>query len=122
MPPQPSTAIPLPLTPEVAAALVAERCYVDAGFRNRMLENPKEALRELYRERHGKDADIPWDDLNIVIRKNTDNTWYVPTRIPDATEETVIAKAGAAIASALLSAEEVQQGVAIETQGLSENS
>ncbi len=57
--------------PEVIAAQVAERCYKDADFCKRFIDNPKKTLE------HESGAKLP-DELNIVVCKNANGTWHIP--------------------------------------------
>ncbi len=58
-------------TPESLAALVAERCYKDAAFRQDFLANPKGVVEKILGESLPADAEV-------VACRNDDKRWYIP--------------------------------------------
>ncbi len=58
-------------TPESWAALVAERCYKDAAFRETFLADPKGAVEKLIGESLPADAEV-------VACRNDEKRWYIP--------------------------------------------
>ena len=60
----------LPHSPEVSAAVVAQRCREDADFRQRLKKDPKATIFE------GQEKQ-PWDDVKVVVHENTPDCWHV---------------------------------------------
>ncbi len=58
-------------TPESWAALVAERCYKDAAFREAFLADPKGAVEKLIGESLPADAEV-------VACRNDEKRWHIP--------------------------------------------
>ncbi len=58
-------------TPESLAALVAERCYKDAAFRQDFLANPKDVVEKILGEALPADAEV-------VACRNDEKRWYIP--------------------------------------------
>ena len=63
-------AVSLPHSPELSAAVVAQRCREDADFRQRLKQDPKAAIFE------GQEKQ-PWDDMKVVVHENTPDCWHV---------------------------------------------
>jgi len=61
----------LPLTPEVTATLVADRCRHEPELAERLHKDARNCLKEL------TDKELP-EDLKIVTHDNTDDTWHLP--------------------------------------------
>ena len=61
----------LPLTPEVAAALVADRCRSEPQLADRLRKDPRACLEKISGRK------LP-ENLKIVLHDNTDDTWHLP--------------------------------------------
>ena len=59
------------LTPEVAAALVAEQCRLDPKLAQRLRDNPRDCLQKLGNHKL-------LENIKIAIHDNTDDTWHLP--------------------------------------------
>lgn len=60
----------LPHSPELSAAVVAQRCREDADFRERLKKDPKATIFE------GQEKQ-PWDEMKVVVHENTLDCWHV---------------------------------------------
>ncbi len=60
------------ITPESIAAMIAERCYQDAAFRQKLLANPRDTLEDAM-----GDQQLP-EDLEMILQQNDDKHWYIP--------------------------------------------
>jgi len=61
----------LPFTPEVAAALVADRCRREPELAERLRKDARGCLEELSGRK------LP-EEVKIVVHDNTDDTWHLP--------------------------------------------
>lgn len=62
--------VSLALSPEVSAAVVAQRCREDAEFRQRLKEDPKAAIFA------GQDKQ-PLAEMKVVVHENTPDCWHL---------------------------------------------
>ncbi len=62
---------PLPQSMEVVSAVVAQRCYEDEEFRQKLMRDPQGALEEFMGRK------LP-DTLEVEVRENTPSTWHIP--------------------------------------------
>lgn len=61
----------LPASPEVSAALVAQRVREDVEFRKRFEKDPKAALFE------SAQTSVPPAEMQIVVHENTPDCWHI---------------------------------------------
>ena len=66
----PQSKLTLPHSPELSAAVVAQRCREDEEFGQRLRKDPKATIFE------GQDKQ-PWDEMKVVVHENTPDCWHV---------------------------------------------
>jgi len=59
------------LTPEVAAALLADRCRREPQLTSRLRDNPRDCLEELSGRK------LP-ETFKVIVHDNSDDTWHLP--------------------------------------------
>ena len=73
----------MPHSPELVAALIAERYRKDPRLRRQMDDDPKQALEQVLKRPIAS-------NIQVVAHKNTDDTWHLPlpgTELPDLSDE-----------------------------------
>jgi len=93
MSPTNQTQASLRLTPETMAALVADRCYRDQDFRQRFLQDPKQAFMDDFilstqkqpqaKQQRAQPSPAAEElPVEIISHRNTSDTWHIvlPTK------------------------------------------
>ncbi len=78
--PQTPPSVPVPrLSPEIASAMLAQRCREDHAFAEQLRRDPRAALQQLSRQAGMESIRLP---ENIVLWENTPQKWHlaVPSR------------------------------------------